>query len=70
MDITIGTRFYKMVDKKQVECVVSDIFDITSVSRLNEITNNRVVYYAKSDNYGMGRSFEVAKATIVRGLIK
>lgn len=70
MEITIGMRFYKTVNKKQVECVVSNIFDVTSVSRLDGKTTTRAIYYANSDNYGMGQGFEVPKATIVRGLIK
>lgn len=70
MIITIGMRFYKTVNKKQVECVVSNIFDVTSVSRLDGKTTTRVVYYSKSCEFGMGQGFEVPKATIVRGLIK
>lgn len=68
MEITIGLKFRKLVNKKYIECEVVDVFDIETTSRKTGNVNKRVVYYAKSDNYGMGQSFEVAKTTILRGL--
>lgn len=68
MEITIGMKFKKPLGKKYIECEVSDIFDIQSVSRKTGDVNNRVVYYARSTEFGLGMGFEVAKTTILRGL--
>lgn len=68
MEITIGMEFKKQVGKKYIKCEVVDIYDVISTSKKTGNVNKRVVYYAKSDNYGMGRNFEVAKNTILRGL--
>lgn len=70
MEVTIGTKFNKVVNKKNIECIVFDIFDVKTTSRSTGKTIDRVLYYVKSDNYGMGQSFEIAKSTIIRGLIK
>lgn len=70
MKIQIGTKFRKYATgNKYVICVVSDIFDITSVSRLTGESTVRVSYYAKSENYCQGEGFEVSKTTILRGII-
>jgi len=68
MEITIGMKFKKPLGKKYIECEVIDIFDIQSVSRRTANVNNRIVYYARSTEFGFGRGFEVAKTTILRGL--
>lgn len=68
MEITVGLEFQRPIGNKYVKCVVSDIFDIQATSRSTGKINNRVVYYAKSENYAFGESFEVAKNTILRGL--
>ena len=68
MEITVGLEFKRPVGNKYIKCVVSDIFDIQTTSRSTGKVNNRVVYYAKSTEFGMGEGFEVAKNTILRGL--
>lgn len=70
MEITIGLKFRKLVNKKYVECEVVDIYDVTSTSRKHGNVIKRVVYYAKAKTTtnGIENVFEVAKNTILRGL--
>lgn len=71
MNIEINTQFRKQLSKnKFVICYVHDIFDVVTTSRKTGKSNINVIYYAKSNEYGMNESFEVPKATIIRGLIK
>lgn len=66
----IGTRFRKQLNKNNfVECEVFDIYKVVSTSTRTGHKNERLVYYAISNNYGMGKPFEVAKSTISRGLM-
>jgi len=70
MEITIGTRFEKRIGKTINICCVSDIIDCTYYSRAMGNTSTQTIYYAKSETFGMGKSFEVPKNTILRSLIK
>lgn len=67
----IGAKFRKQLNAKQyVDCEVYDIYKVVSTSTKTGKATERLVYYAISTNYGQGKPFEVAKATIIRGLIK
>lgn len=69
MEIQIGTRFEKRIGNSVNVCYVTDIIDCTYYSRAMGNTSTQTIYYAKSETYGMGRSFEVAKNTILRSLL-
>ena len=65
MEIQIGDRFIKHLSKrtKGVECEVIDIITRTS-TKTGKVVGAE--YWAKSDTYAFGHSFEVAKSTIIR----
>lgn len=66
MDIQIGLSFAKRLSKgKTCKCEVIDIVERVS-TKTGKIIG--IEYWAKSDEYGMGQSFEVAKNTILRGV--
>jgi hypothetical protein len=66
-NVKIGDRFTKQLAKnKTVECIVVDFVESKSMVR-QEITN--VTCWAKSENYGFGKSFEVPFATVLRNKI-
>ncbi len=70
MDIQIGQIFSKQLNKgKYAECEVVDI-----VERISQRTKKvvGVEYWAKctSGNWAVGQTFEVAKSTIIRNIIK
>lgn len=69
MEIQIGTRFEKRIGNSVNVCYVTDIIDCTYYSRAMGNTSTQTIYYAKSETYGMRRSFEVAKNTILRSLL-
>lgn len=64
-EIKIGQKFTKRLNKgKTCECEVVDIIQRFSTK------NNKVVsleYWAKSETFNFGRSFETAKNTILKG---
>lgn len=65
--IEIGVQFKKELSKsKSVQCVLVDI-----VQRISTKTGKVIYeeYWAKSDNYNLGKSFIVARNTILRGII-
>lgn len=66
MEITIGTQFQKQVNKKLVNCVVDDIVERKSL-KTGKVFD--IEYWAKSDEYGVGASFEVSKTTIAKGFV-
>lgn len=69
--IDINTQFRKQLSKNKFAlCYVSDIFDVVYTSRKTGKTDSRVIYTARSKEYGMNEPFEVSKTTIIRGLIK
>ena len=70
MEIQIGTRFEKRVGKSVNVCYVTDIIECTYKSQATGRVNTETIYMAKSETYGMGQSFEVAKNTILRSLLK
>ena len=66
MIIKIGMKFTKQLNKGKIcECVLVDIVSKHSLAS-GEIFH--IEYYAKSETYGMGKAFQVAKTTILRGL--
>lgn len=66
--IKIGQKFLKQLPKgKMVECELTDIIQRVS-TKTGEIIS--IEYWAKSENIHFGKSFEVAKNTILRNLIK
>lgn len=69
-EIEIGTRFEKRVGKSVNVCYVTDIIDCTYKSQATGKVTTQAMYYAKSETYGMGESFEVPKNTILRSLLK
>ena len=69
MEINIGTKFEKRVGNSVNECYVCDIIECTYLSRATGKSVTNIKYLAKSDTYGMGQSFEVAKNTILRSLL-
>lgn len=69
MEIKIGTKFEKKVGNSKNACHVVDIIECTYLSTATGKTTTNTIYLAKSDTYGMGQSFEVAKNTILRSLI-
>ena len=64
--VSIGDKFKKRVGKSKVDCEIVDIVNRVSVKK-NKIIETE--YWAISNNFGMGKSFQVAKATVVRGRI-
>lgn len=65
-EITIGTKFKKQVaGKKYVDCEVVDIVKKYSISRKEFFDT---IYIAKSDNYALGKSFEVSSTSILKGI--
>ena len=71
MEIVIGMRFEKRINKTTVvECYVSDILECSYKSLATNIETKNTKIIAKSNYYGMGNSFEVPKATVVRGILK
>ena len=63
--IKIGDTFVKQISSgKSIDCEVVDI-----VKKISTTTGKIIEteYYAKSNNYAMGQSFEVSKTTILRG---
>lgn len=67
-NVTIGDRFYKQLVKgKQVECYVVDFTETKSMTT-GQVIEQKCI--AKSDNYGMGNSFEIPFATVLRNKIK
>ena len=70
MKIEIGMRFEKQVGKSKVICRVTDIIECEYKSLAMGNTSYDTIYYAKSETYAMGNSFQVPKSTIIRGLIK
>lgn len=70
MKIEIGTRFEKRVGKSMNVCYISDIIECEYKSLAMGNISHETIYYAKSETYAMGSSFQVPKATIIRGLIK
>ena len=70
MEIQIGARFEKRIGKSVNVCYVTDIIDCTYKSQATGKTTTNTIYMAKSETYGMGQSFEVAKNTILRSLLK
>lgn len=69
MEIQIGTRFEKRIGNSINVCYVTDIIDCTYYSQATGKTTTNTIYMAKSETYGMGQSFEVAKNTILRSLL-
>lgn len=70
MNIQIGQKFLKQLNKsKYAECEVVDI-----INRISQKTKKvvGVEYWAKctSGDYAFGQTFEVAKNTIIRNIIK
>lgn len=64
-EIKIGQKFTKRLNKgKTCECEVVDI-----IQRISSKTGNiiSVEYWAKSETFNFGRSFETAKNTILKG---
>lgn len=73
MKIKIGMQFHRRISNhrdKMVLCTVHDIITVVNTSLKTGESHTHFEYRATSDNYGMGKSFEVAKATIVRGYIE
>jgi hypothetical protein len=67
-DIKIGQKFTKRLNKNTViDCEVTNIIKRYSVK--DDKFLDDVEYWAKSDKYGFGKSFEVPKTTIIRGKI-
>lgn len=67
-EIEIGVRFTKQLAKgKTCECELVDIIQRVSTKTDKLIS---VEYWAKSESFAFGKSFEVAKNTIIKGLIK
>lgn len=69
MEITIGTEFEKKVGSSSVKCIVDDIIEIEYESTKTGMKTYNTVYLATSELYGMGKSFEVPRATITRSLL-
>ena len=66
-NIKIGDKFTKQISKgKIIHCEVTDIIKRVSTKTGKTID---VEYYAKSNSYGMGKSFQVAKTTILRDML-
>lgn len=64
-EIKIGDKFIKQISKgKSIDCEIVDI-----ITKVSTITGKVIEteYYAKSNNYAMGQSFEVSKTTVLRG---
>ena len=65
--IKIGQKFTKQLNKgKSCECEVVDIIQRVSTKTGEVIA---LEYWAKSETFFIGRSFEVAKNTILKGKI-
>ena len=67
--LKIGDKFFKNLSKgKYAECEIIDI--INRISTVN-CDCKGVEYWAKciSENYSSGQTFEVAKATVIRGKV-
>lgn len=65
MKINIGQKFSKQLSKgKECDCEVVDIVIRTSTKTKKIIGTE---YFAKSNTYAFGRTFEVSKNTIIRG---
>ena len=65
--IKIGQKFTKQLNKgKSCECEVVDIIQRVSTKTGEVIA---LEYWAKSETFFFGRSFEVAKNTILKGKI-
>ena len=69
MEITLGTKFEKRVGKYFSVCYVADIIECTYKSQATGKVATEIIYMAKSETFGMGQSFEVAKNTILRSLL-
>lgn len=66
-EIEIGVRFTMQLAKgKTCECEVEDIIKRVSTKTGDVISFE---YWAKSESFGLGLSFEVSKNTILRGII-
>ena len=67
-EIKIGQKFTKKLNKgKSCECEVVDIIQRVSTKTGEVIA---LEYWAKSETFFFGRSFEVAKNTILIGKIQ
>lgn len=67
-NIEIGDKFYKKLSKGKT--AIAEVVDI--VERISTKTGNLISkeYWAKSENFNFGKSFEVAKTTIALNRIK